>query len=174
MEEEKERCAGEGSLEEGWKGTVKGEGSPEQERRGGREPEPGRGRGTSAGRGEMEGGAPGWGRGTPEGRGRGGGSAAVGVGAGWSFHTRLPHSLLFPSTQPPSFARGAGGWARRAFVPEPAARAVPRPGWRSGPFGRSNSASCGRWVPRGDGHVRDLRAGSAWTPRAKRRTLRCA
>lgn len=63
---------------------------------------------------------------------------AVGVAADEPFHTRLPHSLRSPSTQPPSLARGAGGWARRAFVPEPAAGAVPLPGWRLSPFARSN------------------------------------
>lgn len=93
------------------KENVEGEGSLEEERRGGREPEPRRGRGTTWG--EVRGGARSGGgelrRGGPS-----GGSAAMGVASGSSLRF-LTRSALQPPSLPPSPAALGAGLAAHSF-----------------------------------------------------------
>lgn len=141
------------------KENVEGEGSLEEKRRGGREPEPG-------GEGNHEGGG-GKRRSAGVEEGRSGGAEAA-RRWGWRAVPVSASSLALLSNHPPSLAGGAGGWARSAFFPEPAARAVPRPGWRSGPLAPGSSTSRGHPIPGGSGQVRERGAGSGRTSRAKR------
>lgn len=166
---------GAGSLEEAGRGRGAWRRGGERERGGGREPGGGeawgQGAGASEGEGNHVGGGKGrsaeWRRGAPEGRAQ---RRQRGDGGGERLQSPLPHSLRAPTTLPPSLAGGAGGWARSAFFPEPAVRAVPRPGWRSGPLAPGSFANRGRPIPGGSGQVRERGAGSGRTSRAPKRT----